>query len=114
MMLLYKVGLTSTPEESRLSLVDELMGVEACFLESSPNFLTIFLAYIFLRDEYTIIPLFNLMTQEKCKFPHHTHFEFLLHFFKKLYSTGIYGGSKHYVINIHLSYKEIVLIFLHK
>ena len=45
MILLYKVGLTSIPEESTFSFVDELMGVEACFLESNPNFLTIFLAY---------------------------------------------------------------------
>ena len=45
MMLLYKVGLTSISEGSRLSLVDEFIGVEACFLESSPNFLTRFLAY---------------------------------------------------------------------
>ena len=45
MILLYKVGLTSTPEGSTLSFVDELVGVKACFLESNPNFLTIFLAY---------------------------------------------------------------------
>ena len=45
MILLYKVGLISTLEESTFSFVDELMGVEACFLESNPNFLTIFLAY---------------------------------------------------------------------
>ena len=45
--------------------------------------------------------------------PYHTHFEFLLHFFRKFYSTGVYGGSKHYVINIHLSYKKIILTFLH-
>ena len=45
MILLYKVGLISTLEESTFSFVDELMGVETCFLESNPNFLTIFLAY---------------------------------------------------------------------
>ena len=45
MILLYKVGLTSTPEELTFSFVDELMRVEACFLESSPNFLIMFLAY---------------------------------------------------------------------
>ena len=45
MMLLFKVGLTFTPKGSRLSFVDELMGVEACFLESNPNFLIRFLAY---------------------------------------------------------------------
>ena len=45
MILLYNVGLTSTPEESILSFVDELIGVDACFLESNPNFLTIFRAY---------------------------------------------------------------------
>ena len=48
MMLLYKVGLTSTLEESILSFVDELIGVEACFLESNPNFLTMFRAFFFL------------------------------------------------------------------
>ena len=41
MMPLYKVGLTSIPKGSRLSFVDELMGVEACLLDSNPNFLTI-------------------------------------------------------------------------
>ena len=37
MILLYYIGLTFTPEESTLSFVDELIGVEACFLESNPN-----------------------------------------------------------------------------
>ena len=46
MILLYNVGLTSTLEESTLNFVDELIGVEECFLESNPNFLTIFRAYV--------------------------------------------------------------------
>ena len=79
-----------------------------------PNLLDKISSIFFLRDECTILPLFNLKTQEKCKFLYHIHFDFLLHFFKKLYSTGVYGGSKHYVINIQLSYKKTVLIFLHK
>ena len=45
MILLYKVGLTYTLEESTFNFVDELIGVKACFLESNPNFLTMFLAY---------------------------------------------------------------------
>ena len=79
MMLLYKVGLTFTLEGSRLSFVDELMGVEACFLESNPNFLTIFLAYFFLRNEYALLLLFDLKAQEKRKLLHHTHLKFFFH-----------------------------------
>ena len=45
MILLYNVGLTSTPKESTLRFVDEFIGVDAYFLESNPNFLTIFRAY---------------------------------------------------------------------
>ena len=96
MILLYKVGLTSMPEESTFSLVDELMGVEACFWESSPNFLTMFLA------------------QEKCELPHHTHLKFFLHLLKKFYSLMIDGSPKYYVINIYLSHKKVSFIILDK
>ena len=112
MILLYKVGLTSTPEESTFSFVDELMGVEACFLEFNPNFLTIFLAYF--SCEMNILLLFNLTAQEKCKLPHHTHLKFFLHLLREHYSLSINGSSKYYVINIYLSHKKIIFIILDK
>ena len=61
-MLLYRVGSTSTPAGSELSLAEELIRVDACFFESNPNFLTRFLAY--LRYENPIFSLLHLKTKE--------------------------------------------------
>ena len=114
MILLYKVGLTSTPKESTLSFVDELMGVEACFLESNPNFLTIFLAYFSCEMNMSSFFLFNLKTKEKRKLPYHTHLKFFLHLLRELYSSSINGSSKYYVINIYLSHEKVIPIILDK
>ena len=112
-MLLYRVGSTSTPTGSELSLAEELIGVDACFFKSKPNLSTRSLAY-FSWDMK--IPSFvaSLEGQENSLAPHHTNFEFFLHFFQIFLSECIDWWTKHNVININLIYKKRFLISFDK